>query len=576
MGNKNDQKKTKNNESEYEDLFVCCDENDDIIPPFANWMSMHDSEDITPLPNIFLIRNELELKTIIESEGKQKQLMKDYSALPKDEEEAFQKLSQLWVRYDSVENESNLKHTQQLVKQGHTAKDIVWVATEKVHGANFAVMTDGTFLAAARSVFFTHTKYIYIYIVLKCIRVITINKTSRNSPLSKEKTFFRGWEKQMDLEKDRVLACFHHIKKNIDKDCIAIVIYGELFGGSFEQSLPSSDISDKKNIDQTSKVPDKLKETYQCIQLRVNYSPYHHFYPFDILVVSLRQWDPHSCIHRYYLEFAVSLNIFETIGKFVVFAKPLKQGTLEELLTTIDINNFKTTIPSELNLPIQSIHSQSHGEGVVLRRLHGPHILVKYKSQIFADTVAKTPLSKRIKHKVLAVLNGADPDLDDNDYNATGHANNDASVNPNQDEKDNTKENVNDKVNDNGADEEKQLSIESNNDTTQNALQQKLSQNFNDILQKHRTSAPKFISFIQGCVNRNRIDSAISKIGPLTEASSFSVKGMVCLDIQQDLKKMYPWLNDINTKQKKILNKFVATLAGTYLSTLVNHSATQG
>ncbi len=59
-------------------------------------------------------------------------------------------LHKLWTRYPSIENHHNTTEMKLLSDTGHTERDVIWVATEKVHGANFSLLTDGKYIAARK------------------------------------------------------------------------------------------------------------------------------------------------------------------------------------------------------------------------------------------------------------------------------------------------------------------------------------------------------------------------------------------------------------------------------------------
>lgn len=55
-----------------------------------------------------------------------------------------------FTKYSSIENSYRQKMIDQVVLHGLTSEDVVWVALEKIHGANFSLWTDGTNIKSAK------------------------------------------------------------------------------------------------------------------------------------------------------------------------------------------------------------------------------------------------------------------------------------------------------------------------------------------------------------------------------------------------------------------------------------------
>ncbi|ETO29076.1 hypothetical protein RFI_08049 [Reticulomyxa filosa] len=218
--------------------------------------------------------------------------------------------------------------------------------------------------------------------------------------------------------KIRVNKCYEYIKQNIEPNCVAVLVYGELFGGNFGYERdsdtvnpPARDELRKEKREEFLRVVTSKK--YKAVQIGVSYSPYHHFFPFDIRIVFTApstgttitgsipssSTDPSKPVRRYgkrFLTFSQCLHIFEHAGQFDAFPKPLFKGTLQHLLDSVDVDHLVSTIPQQLKLPLQPT-SGTIAEGVVLRRLLGSHVLLKFKCEAFAENCAMG--AKNNKHR---------------------------------------------------------------------------------------------------------------------------------------------------------------------------------
>lgn len=162
-----------------------------------------------------------------------------------------------------------------------------WVATEKVHGANFAFETDGHFVEYA----------------------------SRVQKLGENADFYNALS-TMPTYHPFVLEAFR-ITKVRWPDLKRLVIYGEYFGGYY---------------------PGHKTPGLKKVQAGVAYSPDHHFYAFDVFG---------DCTG--YLNFDESREILLSAGFPLVMA-PLMRGTLNEVLA-FDVETLHTQMPALLGLP---------------------------------------------------------------------------------------------------------------------------------------------------------------------------------------------------------------------------------
>ncbi|MEO0685608.1 MAG: RNA ligase family protein, partial [Cyanobacteria bacterium J06649_11] len=160
-----------------------------------------------------------------------------------------------------------------------------WVVTEKIHGANFGIVTDGWEVRfAKRKEFLDSTEDFFGYHLL------------RDDLITKAKEIFRI------LEIDKV---------NLGQ----VFIYGELFGGEY----PHPDVNAVSGV--------------QAIQTGVHYSPNIEYCAFDIAVIENNQ--------KNYLDYDKSLELFETVG--LMAAQPLFIGKYEE--AAVYNIGFESTIP---------------------------------------------------------------------------------------------------------------------------------------------------------------------------------------------------------------------------------------
>ena len=258
-------------------------------------------------------------------------------------------MKKIWSKYESIPNSYHSKTIEYIKEQGHTENDIVWCASEKVHGANFSLMTNGVDVLAG----------------------------SRTQILNNKTKFYGGWRKVMDAEKDKVIKAFKLLNERYNDKIKVVIIYGELFGGLYS------------HFDQKY-----MAKNQKCIQKGVFYSPSLHFYAFDIKTdLEMNQNEQKSDDEKTdeidgRLSVKESIEIFEECG--FLHAKILKQGSFEELMK-FDVDNMQSTIPRLLNLPPPTdVNTKKEvdniAEGIVIRKLLSTdHILLKIKEKKFLE-----------------------------------------------------------------------------------------------------------------------------------------------------------------------------------------------
>lgn len=183
-----------------------------------------------------------------------------------------------------------------------------WVVTEKIHGANFGIVTDG----------------------------LEVRFAKRKEFLDSGEDFF-GYQllqQELVLQAKEIFKFLQVDLSNLQK----IFIYGELFGGKY----PHPQVNPVSGI--------------QAIQTGVYYSPNIEYCAFDLAVIENRNYD-----QKNYLDYDIALHLFEKVG--MMAAKPLFIGKYEQ--ATAYNPEFESTIPAILNLP--QLQQVNKAEGVVIK-----------------------------------------------------------------------------------------------------------------------------------------------------------------------------------------------------------------
>lgn len=186
-------------------------------------------------------------------------------------------------------------------------KKYEWVVTEKIHGANFAFVTDG----------------------------VNIRYAKRKEMLHTEDNFF-NYRIIANRLNDKIEEVYKAVL-NIDKSVRRITIYGELFGGCY----PHAEVAVNKEV--------------EAIQTGVHYSPDIEFCAFDIAIES------GSSLERSYMDYDIAVRIFEKAG--LIYAKPLFKGSFEKA-SGYPVG-FQSYIPQQLGLP--PLDFENKAEGIVIK-----------------------------------------------------------------------------------------------------------------------------------------------------------------------------------------------------------------
>lgn len=229
------------------------------------------------------------------------------------------------IKYSSIENTYRDKFLHLIKEQGQDHGE--WVVMEKVHGGQFSIYYDGK----------------------------DIRASSRTTFLDENTDFF-NWQKVLNDNKDKVIHIYRILQS--EQDLSILVVYGELFGGSY----PHPDVA-------------KVK-TAKRLQKGVFYHPDNLFYAFDIRV------DGH------YLDVDRCEDLFRQSAVF--YARTLFRGPLDKCIQYPD--TFPSKISQWLGLP--SIEDNI-AEGIVIKPVDprflktGDRVILKSKNEKFKERKAK-------------------------------------------------------------------------------------------------------------------------------------------------------------------------------------------
>ncbi|MEW6498221.1 MAG: RNA ligase family protein [Cyanobacteriota bacterium] len=185
---------------------------------------------------------------------------------------------------------------------------IDWVVTEKIHGANFGIVTDGSEVRFAK----------------------------RKEFLQPDEDFFdyQSLSNQLAAQAKQIFKILQSQQNRL----LRVSVYGELFGGDY----PHPDVPAVAHV--------------QAVQTGIYYSPKIEFCAFDIAVE-----EKHQSPLRTYLDYDNGLKIVQQVG--MMGAEPLLIGKYEDALAyPIE---FESRIPSLLGLP--PLPLKNPAEGIVIK-----------------------------------------------------------------------------------------------------------------------------------------------------------------------------------------------------------------
>ena len=230
-------------------------------------------------------------------------------------------------KYGSIENSYREKTLYYIHSEGFADPEILWVATEKIHGANFSLWYDGKdFNCGKRSGFIGADNFYNV-----------------------------------DRIRDTLRCYMEDLHYEIDRLCLGteVVVYGELFGGLYPHPA-------------VLKALDVSKQPIKSIQKGVFYHPDVNFIAFDLVID----------------EKIIDYTTFELLMKktSIPYTKPLMIGTFNDVMT---LNNvFESTIHANFGLP--KIEN-NEAEGLVLKPVHplffgnDSRVILKNKNPKFGE-----------------------------------------------------------------------------------------------------------------------------------------------------------------------------------------------
>lgn len=200
--------------------------------------------------------------------------------------------------------EEDLKSLQLSEEEYRKLNKITWVVTEKIHGANFSVITDGNFLRYAK----------------------------RKELLNEDDDFFDYKSAVQDKEL-KFWEAFEFVKST-HPDVIEISFFGELFGGSYPH-------------------PELEARDFTPVQSGIYYSPVIEFFIFDILLRTEKE--------NYFLSYN---ELSEVCKQFnLPYTEALMIGKFSDALNFPF--EFESKVPSSLKLP--PLPFPNKAEGIVIK-----------------------------------------------------------------------------------------------------------------------------------------------------------------------------------------------------------------
>jgi Rnl2 family RNA ligase len=237
-----------------------------------------------------------------------------------------------FVSYDKIPERLELDE----ISHRASAK-VAWVVTEKIHGANFCVLTDGNEVRAAK----------------------------RKALLEEGEEFF-GYARVLERVREPVRRLFAALKPD-HPEAQVVSIYGELFGGAY----PHPDVPAVEGV--------------EPVQPGIYYSPDIQWCAFDIAI-----WDGER---TRYIDYDQAIRRLGAVEIF--FAAPLLVGKYEEAIAyPIE---FESRVPMRLGLPAIP---GNRAEGVVIKPVKSIYIggekgpfrpAVKRKTEAFVEDARRKP-----------------------------------------------------------------------------------------------------------------------------------------------------------------------------------------
>lgn len=218
-----------------------------------------------------------------------------------------------YVSYDKISE--NLNKWNLTESDYRVFKKTDWVVTEKIHGANFGIVTDGAEVRFAK----------------------------RKEFLQPEEDFFdyQSLKSQLVEQAKEIFK----ILQGEQNQLLKVFVYGELFGGEY----PHPDVPAVPHV--------------QAVQTGIYYSPKIEYCAFDMAVEIKGNF-----VLRDYLDYDKALSLFQQVG--IMGAKPLLIGKYEEALAYKP--EFGSTIPALFGLP--KLPFKNPAEGIVIKPLKSIYV----------------------------------------------------------------------------------------------------------------------------------------------------------------------------------------------------------
>ena len=242
-------------------------------------------------------------------------------------------------KYNSIVNHYSAKHIKQIYESSCFTEK--WVALEKIDGSNFSAHCNGSDV-----------------------------KWGYRTAMIKEGEKFQGYEPVAKKYHDDVLHAYHLCKKKFSSLTLnSIIIYGELFGGTYKHKDVPIDTSSTNIIG------------------RVGYTPHNDFMFYDIVIRIDDNKDNDIWLsHDEIIEISKSLKNLKTVPA-------LYTGLLTDFINIKDCTSkipqqFASTIYKAYNLP-PIINNWA--EGYVIKPVKasflssGSRIMIKIKDKAFAE-----------------------------------------------------------------------------------------------------------------------------------------------------------------------------------------------
>lgn len=228
-----------------------------------------------------------------------------------------------------------------------------WVVTEKIHGANFSVITNGAFLYYAK----------------------------RKELLEDEDDFF-GYKNRLQVMELQFLFLYEQLQAEV-KDLSQITIFGELFGGGY----PHPDVVPNEHVN--------------LVQSGIYYSPDIEFMVFDIMLFKGDAFE--------YMDYT---KMVEYCDKYKIpCCKPLFIGKLSSALNFS--HEFESTVSALLGFP--KLDSSNKAEGIVIKPVEPFMVetpkglvrpIIKRKIAEFSeDMYSQSAQEGDLRQQVLALIN---------------------------------------------------------------------------------------------------------------------------------------------------------------------------